>query len=185
MSGPLTSGMVGLPVTIEYDEAWDGLTKNLVCRCSPWGSDQGEVRTILNVDQTAVVAHEVMQAGQYLHLGVEGFREDGTLVIPTTWARCEEVIRYGANVDADPSADPTLPMWNQLQAQIEQINRDGITQEKLDEINGCVEAAAHSATRAERAMDNSIASSNFATRSMNSAAEIANQAEESEKNAQT
>lgn len=185
MSGPLTSGMVGLPVTIEYDEAWDGLTKNLVCRCSPWGSDQGEVRTILNVDQTAVVAHEVMQAGQYLHLGVEGFREDGTLVIPTTWARCEEVIRYGANVDADPSADPTLPMWNQLQAQIEQINRDGITQEKLDEINGCVEAAAHSATRAERAMDNSIASSNFATRSMNSAAEFANQAEESEKNAQT
>lgn len=177
--------MVGLPVTIEYDEAWDGLTKNLVCRCSPWGSDQGEVRTILNVDQTAVVAHEVMQAGQYLHLGVEGFREDGTLVIPTTWARCEEVIRYGANVDADPSADPTLPMWNQLQAQIEQINRDGITQEKLDEINGCVEAAAHSATRAERAMDNSIASSNFATRSMNSAAEFANQAEESEKNAQT
>ena len=139
------------------------------------------MRTILNVDQTAVVAHEVMQAGQYLHLGVEGFREDGTLVIPTTWARCEEVIHYGANVDADPSADPTLPMWNQLQAQIEQINRDGITQEKLDEINGCVEAAAHSATRAERAMDNSIASSNFATRSMNSAAEFANQAEESEK----
>ena len=185
MAGPLTSGMVGLPVTIEYDEAWDGLTKNLVCRCSPWGSDQGEVRTILNVDQTAVVAHEVMQAGQYLHLGVEGFREDGTLVIPTTWARCEEEIRYGANVDADPSADPTLPMWNQLQAQIEQINRDGITQEKLDEINGCVEAAAHSATRAERAMDNSIASSNFATRSMNSAAEFANQAEKSEKNAQT
>ena len=185
VSGPLTSGMVGLPVTIEYDEAWDGLTKNLVCRCSPWGSDHGAVRTILNVDQTAVVAHEVMQAGQYLHLGVEGFREDGTLVIPTTWARCEEVIRYGANVDADPSADPTLPMWNQLQAQIEQINRDGITQEKLDEINGCVEAAAHSATRAERAMDNSIASSNFATRSMNSAAEFANQAEESKKNAQT
>ena len=185
VSGPLTSGMVGLPVTIEYDEAWDGLTKNLVCRCSPWGSDQGTVRTILNVDQTAVVAHEVMQAGQYLHLGVEGFREDGTLVIPTTWARCEEAIRYGATGEADPSADPTLPMWNQLQAQIEQINRDGITQEKLDEIYGCVEAAAHSATRAERAMDNSIASSNFATRSMNSAAEFATQAEESEKNAQT
>lgn len=143
------------------------------------------MRTILNVDRTAVVAHEVMQAGQYLHLGVEGFREDGTLVIPTTWARCEEAIRYGATGEADPSADPTLPMWNQLQAQIEQINRDGITQEKLDEINGCVEAAAHSATRAERAMDNSIASSNFATRSMNSAAEFANQAEESEKNAQT
>ena len=55
VTGPLTSGMVGLPVTIEYDETWDGLTKNLVCRCSPWGSNDGEVRTILNVGKTVAL----------------------------------------------------------------------------------------------------------------------------------
>ena len=90
VTGPLTSGMVGLPVTIKYDDAWDGLTKNLVCRCSPWGSDDGEIRTILNVGKTAAVSHEVMQAGMYLHLGIEGYSSDRKLVIPTTWARCRE-----------------------------------------------------------------------------------------------
>lgn len=144
VSGPLTSGMVGVPVTIEYDEAWEGLTKNLVCRCGLKDSDGGETRTILNVDKTAVVAHEVMQAGQYLYLGVEGFREDGTLVMPTTWARSAELIQYGADSDADPSADPLLPVWGQLQAQIDQINREGISQEQMEEIRACAKSAAQS-----------------------------------------
>lgn len=88
VTGPLTSGMVGIPVTIEYDETWEGLTKNLVCRCSPWGSNNGEIRSILDVGETATVAHEVMQPDMFLHLGIEGFNDDGTLVIPTTWASC-------------------------------------------------------------------------------------------------
>lgn len=184
VNGPLTSGMVGLPVTIEYDEAWEGLTKNLVCRCSPWNCDGGETRTILNVGETAVVAHEVMQAGQCLHLGVEGFREDGRLVLPTVWAMCGE-IQHGANADGDPAADPTLPMWNQLQAQIEQINRDGITQEKMDEINACADTAAQAARSAERSEGNAAVASNLAVSSANSAEEFAIQAQTSEKNART
>ena len=86
VTGTLTSGMVGIPITIEYDETWDGLTKNLMCRCSPWGSDDGEIRTRLNVGEASTVAHEVMQSDMYLYLGVEGFNADGTLVIPTAWA---------------------------------------------------------------------------------------------------
>ena len=27
----LTSGSIGIPVTIQYDSSWDGLTKHLVC----------------------------------------------------------------------------------------------------------------------------------------------------------
>ena len=37
MAGTLTSGMVGIPIIIEYDDTWEGLTKNLVCRCSKSG----------------------------------------------------------------------------------------------------------------------------------------------------
>ena len=144
--------MVGIPVTIEYDDAWEGLIKNLMCRCSPWNSDSGEIRTILNVGETTVVAHEVMQAGQYLHLGVEGFREDGTLVIPTTWARCGK-IECGANTCEDPSADPELPIWNQLQAQLDQITQEGISPEQMDEIRACAETAAQSANIAAEAAD--------------------------------
>lgn len=127
VDGPLTSGMVGLPVTIEYDEVWEGLTKNLVCRCSPWESDSGEIRTILDVVTSATVAPEVMRSGMYLHLGIEGFSADGKLVIPTTWASCGE-IQYGANTGGDPSTDPSLPVWNQLQTQIEEIKQDAATQ---------------------------------------------------------
>ena len=154
VTGPLTSGMVGIPITIEYDAAWDGLTKNLVCRCSEWGTDSAEQRTILNVGETAVVAHEVMKAGMYLYLGIEGRSADGTLVIPTTWARCAE-IQCGANAGTEVSTDPTLPVWEQLQTQLGQLQQDVVTKEQMvgimDSVQSATQAAAISAGRAEAA----------------------------------
>ena len=111
VDGLLTSGMVGIPVAITYDSAWDGLTKVLVCR---GGS---VIRTILDVGDAATVPHECMIANATLQIGVEGRNADGTLVIPTIWARCG-LICSGANAEADPSADPTLPVWAQIQAMI-------------------------------------------------------------------
>ena len=130
VSGPLTSGMVGIPVTIEYDDSWNGLTKNLVCRCGQWGSDRGDTRTVLNVGETATVAHEVMKADTYLYLGIEGLSADGKLVIPTTWAKCGK-IQYGANAAADPSATPKLSIWNQLQTEIRMIKQQTVSDEKI------------------------------------------------------
>ena len=147
VAGTLTSGMVGIPVTIEYDEAWEGLTKNLVCRCSKSGFDDEEYRSILNVGNTSVVAHEVMQAGKHLYLGIEGYSPDGALVIPTTWAMCG-VVQRGANTGDDLSADPTLPVWGQLQAQIDRIECGSIPPEQLEEIRGCLDAASRAAQSA-------------------------------------
>lgn len=152
VTGPLTSGMVGIPVTIEYDEAWDGLTKNLMCRCSPWGSNDGENRTILNVGENATVAHEVMQSDMYLYLGVEGFSSDGQLVIPTTWAKCGK-IEYGANTCEDPSTDPELSVWNQLQTEIEQIKENALTKEQVTDIQACAQEATQAAQEATQAAD--------------------------------
>ncbi len=120
VDGVLTSGMVGVPVTIHYDDIWNGLTKNLVCRCGQWAPDRGETRTVLDVADTATVAHEVMQPDMHLYLGVEGYSADGKLVIPTTWADCGK-IRPGAAVEADPTADPKLAVWAQLQTRLGQI----------------------------------------------------------------
>ena len=153
MTGPLTSGLVGLPVTIEYDETWEGLTKNLVCRCSRNGSSSEEYRSILNVENTTNVAHEVMKAGMLLYLGVEGYNADGTLVIPTVWAMCG-AIEKGANTGDDLSSDPTLPVWGQLQAQIEQLDRDGIPQETLDEVLRYADAAVQAASEAAQSEQN-------------------------------
>lgn len=154
VTGPLTSGMVGIPITIQYDEVWEGLTKNLVCRCSGRDADSTEQRAILNVGTSAVVAHEVMQADRHLYLGLEGFSPDGKLVIPTTWAMCG-VIQTGASTGEDLSADPTLPVWEQLQTEIGQIRQEAVTSEQVTEIlsgvQTAVQAAAVFAGRAESA----------------------------------
>lgn len=122
VNGVLTSGMVGIPVSIQYDDAWKGLTRNLVCRCGKWGPAQGDTRTILNVGATASVAHEVMQAEHSLFLGIEGYSTDGTLVMPTIWASCG-FIHPGANADADPSGSPNLSLWAQLQTMIGDLDK--------------------------------------------------------------
>jgi hypothetical protein len=168
VTGHLTSGMVGIPVTIEYDETWEGLTKNLVCRCSRNGSSGEEYRSILNVENTTNVAHEVMKAGMLLYLGVEGYNADGTLVIPTVWAMCG-AIEKGANTGDDLSSDPTLPVWGQLQEQIEKLNQVVIPQEMLDEIQDCVNSATQAAQQAAQSKESAAASSRLASDYVNTA----------------
>ena len=152
VTGPLTSGMVGIPVTIQYDEAWNVLTKNLLCRCGRDGSGRGEQRAILNAGTSTTVAHEVLKPGMHLFLGVEGCAPDGQLVIPTTWADCGE-IQSGANTGADLSADPTLPIWGQLQAEIEQIKENHFPHEQLSEIQAHVQSAVQAADSAVGAVN--------------------------------
>ena len=177
VAGPLTSGMVGIPIIIEYDDTWEGLTKNLGCRCSKSGYADEEYRSILNVGNTAIVAHEVMQAGKHLYLGIEGYSTNGTLVIPTTWAMCG-VIQRGANTGEDLSADPTLPVWGQLQAQIDQIECGSIPPEQLEEIR----ASAGAAVRAE---ENAVAASRLAANHADAARAIAEAAQIYMENART
>lgn len=130
VSGPLTSGMVGIPVILEYDGSWNGLTKNLVCRCGKWGLEKGETRTVLNIGERTTVAHEVMKSDMNLYLGVEGYSADGKLVIPSTWADCGK-IQPGANTDADSSASPKLSIWGQLQTEINQLKTQTITEDQI------------------------------------------------------
>lgn len=152
VSGTLTSGMVGVPVTIKYDETWEGLTKNLVCRCSPWGSTDGEYRAILNVGETATVSHEVMLPDMYLYLGLEGYSDDGKLVMPTTWASCGK-IEYGANTCDDPSTDPELPVWNQLQIEMEKTKEYVLTPEQAVNIQSYAQTATRAAEEARQAAE--------------------------------
>ena len=111
VSGILTSGMVGVEVDLVCDEAWEGLNKTLVCRCGD------VVKTVLVQNDCAVVAHEALAAGKWLELGVEGRNDDGSVVIPTLWERCC-IVMPGADGDADLTADPTLPVWAQLQSRV-------------------------------------------------------------------
>lgn len=87
----ITSGMVGIPVQIEYDSSWDGLIKNAVFKAGDF------VRDRKNVESFTTVPWEVLRLpGKVFSVGVEGRKEDGSVVIPTVWANVG-TIQKGAN----------------------------------------------------------------------------------------
>ena len=61
VSGILTAGMVGIPVTIDFDDSWEGLSRNLICRGGlGYENFEGIAKTILGIETSAKVAPEVM-----------------------------------------------------------------------------------------------------------------------------
>ena len=111
----LTAGMAKA-VTVEsvFSDDWDGLTKTAVF---------SNGRTTVDVLESAwdgnkvVVPHEILaDAGPIARVGVYGADESG-VVLPTVWVSLGKVMP-AAEPSGDPGADPTLPIWAQLQKQI-------------------------------------------------------------------
>lgn len=103
VEGSLTQGMVGIPVTLDCDEAWEGLSRQLKVRCG------GVVRTAAAEGETVCLPYECLIAGQRLDCGLDGWDSGGTLRIPTNWACCGPVLYSVAEVDGKPGALPAPP----------------------------------------------------------------------------
>lgn len=74
--------------------------------------------------ETAPVPPEMTEkAGQLVHVGVYGVSEDGKQITPTLYAPLG-VIAKGAKPDGDPSTDPTLPVWAQIQRELTGVKKD-------------------------------------------------------------
>ena len=108
----LTAGMAKA-VTVEFvfSDDWSGLTKTAVFSAG---------RTTVDVLESAwdgnkvVVPHEILaDAGPIARVGVYGANADG-LILPTVWVTLGKVMP-AAEPSGDPGADPTLPIWAQLQ----------------------------------------------------------------------
>lgn len=111
----LTAGMAKA-VTVEFlfSDDWSGLTKTAVFSAG---------RTTVDVLESAwdgnkvVVPHEILaDAGPIARVGVYGANADG-LILPTVWVTLGKVMP-AVEPSGDPGADPTLPIWAQLQNQI-------------------------------------------------------------------
>lgn len=111
----LTAGMAKA-VTVEFvfSNDWSGLTKTAVFSAG---------RTTVDVLESAwdgnkvVVPHEILaDAGPIARVGVYGANADG-LILPTVWVTLGKVMP-AAEPSGDASADPSLPVWAQLQNQI-------------------------------------------------------------------
>mgnify|MGYP003547948163 FL=1 len=111
----LTAGMAkAVTVQFVFSPEWDGLTKTAVFSngkttvdvlAANWGGD------------TVPVPNEVLAVpGRHARVGVYGADESG-VVLPTVWVSLGKV-QPGADPSGDASADPSLPVWAQLQSQI-------------------------------------------------------------------
>lgn len=111
----LTAGMSkAVTVQFVFSPDWDGMTKTAVFSAG---------RTTVDVLESAwdgnkvVVPHEILaDAGPIARVGVYGANADG-LILPTVWVTLGKVMP-AAEPSGDPGADPTLPIWAQLQNQI-------------------------------------------------------------------
>ena len=115
----LTAGMAKA-VTVEFvfSDDWDGLTKTAVF--SNGKTTVGVLAANWDRD-TVLVPHEVLAVpGRHARVGVYGADESG-VVLPTVWVSLGKV-QPGADPSGDASADPSLPVWAQLQSQIGDLN---------------------------------------------------------------
>ena len=97
LDGKLTSGMVGVPVTIEYDESWNGLYKTASFRSGNLARSREGIGT-----STTVPWEVLRHSGKKLEIGVEGRDEDGNIVIPTIWAVAGSI--FEGAVSSTPAA---------------------------------------------------------------------------------
>lgn len=111
----LTAGMSkAVTVQFVFSPAWDGLTKTAVFSN---GKTTVDVLAANWDGDTVPVPHEVLAVpGRHARVGVYGANESG-VILPTVWVSLGKV-QPGADPSGDISADPALPVWQQLQKQI-------------------------------------------------------------------
>ena len=111
----LTAGMSkAVTVQFVFSPEWDGLTKTAVFTN---GKTTVDVLAANWDGDTVPVPHEVLAVpGRHARVGVYGADESG-VVLPTVWVSLGKV-QPGADPSGDASADPSLPVWAQLQKQI-------------------------------------------------------------------
>lgn len=111
----LTAGMAkAVTVQFVFSPEWDGLTKTAVFSN---GKTTVDVLAASWDGDTVPVPHEVLAVpGRHARVGVYGADESG-VVLPTVWVSLGKV-QPGADPSGDETADPSLPVWQQLQQQI-------------------------------------------------------------------
>lgn len=117
-TGQLTRGMVGVPVTFEFGEVWNDLTKTVVYRAG------SRVLDDVGIVDTSVVPWELLTEDADLYIGLYGVNSEGTVVIPTTWAHVGTILP-AADPSMDVSADPQLPVWASIREDVNKLKQQG------------------------------------------------------------
>lgn len=108
----LTSGMVGKTLYLEFSPEWETLAKTVV-----FSNGQESASKLFTGNPVEIPARILKKPLRKLSVGVYGVSSSGRVVIPTIRAE-GPLILPGVEPVWSPEADPELPVWAQLQAQL-------------------------------------------------------------------
>lgn len=133
----LTKGQIGAQVQFTFNDHWTNMKKIAVFkRC---GKTIDVMDSEWAGDIVTVPSEMTEEAGLQVYVGVYGVSEDGKRITPTLYAPLGAVA-LGADPNGDPSTDPTLPVWAQIQAQIGDLSNLS-TEDKTSLVAAINEAA--------------------------------------------
>ena len=158
----ITSGSVGIPVTVSLSEDFNGLSCIVVFQGS------GQTLDVALVGTECVVPHEVLTVpGGYLRIGVYARDAAGTIVIPTVWAASSMILQGAAPSGVDPS-EPT-PDWT---AQVQQQAATALenSEQATTVANQAQQQAATALENSEQAIATANQAKDAATEAQDSAA---------------
>lgn len=163
----ITSGSVGIPVTFNLSEDFDGLS------CIAVFEGSGVSIDVALMDDNCVVPHEVLAtAGGYLRIGIYARNSEGTIVIPTVWASAKMILQGTVPSEVDPS-EPT-PDWT---AQVQAAAAEALANSE-EALASASEAKTAAITAQDSASAAAAAAANSATTAVASASEAAQSASE-------
>lgn len=113
----MTSGMVGAKLSFIFDPTWNNLRKTAVFKAGAVVKDKLDIK-----DECQIPSEILKYSGETVKVGVCGINDEGTLVIPTIWANIG-MVECGADPSGDPAADPSLPIWAELQKCIGDLDK--------------------------------------------------------------
>ena len=110
----LTSGRVGLRCRLRFDSSWEGLRKTAVVA----GSRSADL--LLQDGEFGIPAECLGRAGDSLKIGLRGTNGDGSLVIPTVWVNCGEILS-GTDLSHQPPQEQMKSLLAQIMDQAAQM----------------------------------------------------------------
>ena len=118
---PLTEGLVGAEFEIEYTHpAWRQLSKLVTFRAGK------EVKSVWDENGVVEIPWEVLKkAGKNLHVGITGTSVSNEIVVPTIQLSVDQPIQPSMEPGAESGADPTLPIWAQLDERMRKLEQPG------------------------------------------------------------
>lgn len=117
----LTKGQIGAQVQFTFNDHWANMKKTAVFKRCGKTIDVTDTEWDSNI--VTVPPEMTEEAGLLVYVGVYGVSEDGTQITPTLYAPLG-VVAHGADPDGDPSTDPTLPVWAQIQGELNGVKKD-------------------------------------------------------------